>query len=215
VFVLPELGYAFDALEPVIDTETMETHYLALHAAYVERANAGLSALGLGEVTSVDQLLSSADPYGLTDEVDEFGFLAEEVENLLFNAGGHMNHSLLWHWLSPDGGGEPRGGLGRALSATFGSADAFRSTMEEAVVSLQGSGWTWLIVDQGGLAVRTTSNQENPWQFGCLPILGIDVWEHAYFLNYLSQRSAYVEELWEVINWDFAERLYANYEAYR
>ena len=189
-FSLPELAYAYDALEPHIDAKTMEIHHSKHHNGYVTKANAALEGTGLEDKT-VEEIVSdlSAVP------ADKQG----AVRN---NAGGHANHSLFWSVIGPNAGGAPSGDLAAAIDSTFGSFDAFKEQFSAAAATRFGSGWGWLVVDGGKLAVMSTPNQDSPLMEGKTPILGIDVWEHAYYLNYQNRRPDYIAAFFEVVNWD-------------
>ena len=197
-FELPPLPYAFNALEPHIDATTMEIHHDRHHKAYVDNANAALAGTAW-ESSSVEDVLTSLD------QIPEDIRMA--VRN---NAGGHYNHSLFWEIMGPDGGGAPGGALGAAIDSTFGSLDDLRATVNDAGVKRFGSGWTWLVVSGGTLEVMSTPNQDTPLSEGKAPILGIDVWEHAYYLEYQNKRPVYLEAWWNVVNWDAVA---ARYEA--
>ncbi|CAB4875605.1 MAG: superoxide dismutase [Actinobacteria bacterium] len=189
-YEVPALPYAYDALEPHIDEATMQIHHDKHHQAYVDKANAALDGTPLADV-SVEELLAR-----LAD-VPEASRMA--VRN---NAGGHHNHLLFWESLSPDGGGDPTGDLAAAIDEAFGSADALRTAMNDAGVARFGSGWSWLIHDGAGLAVVSTPNQDSPLSEGQTPLLGIDVWEHAYYLNYQNRRPDYLSAIWNVVDWN-------------
>lgn len=189
-YELPELPYATDALEPHIDAKTMEIHHGKHHAGYVAKVNAALEGTGL-EGKPIEEVVSnlSAVP------ADKQG----AVRN---NGGGHANHSLFWTVMKPGGGGEPSGELGDAINSTFGSFDAFKEQFSNAAATRFGSGWAWLSVDGGKLVVESTANQDSPLMEGRTPILGLDVWEHAYYLNYQNRRPDYITAFFNVINWD-------------
>ncbi|MBM3633688.1 MAG: superoxide dismutase [Actinobacteria bacterium] len=189
-FELPPLPYAFNALEPHIDATTMEIHHDRHHKAYVDNANAALAGTAW-EDSSVEDVLTSLD------QIPEAIRMA--VRN---NAGGHYNHSLFWEIMGPDGGGAPGGALGAAIDSAFGSLDDLKATVNDAGVKRFGSGWTWLVVSGGALEVMSTPNQDTPLSDGKAPVLGIDVWEHAYYLEYQNKRPAYLEAWWNVVNWD-------------
>jgi Fe-Mn family superoxide dismutase len=197
-FELPPLPYAFNALEPHIDATTMEIHHDRHHKAYVDNANAALAGTAW-ENSSVEDVLTSLD------QIPEDIRMA--VRN---NAGGHYNHSLFWEIMGPDGGGAPGCALGAAIDSTFGSLDDLRATVNDAGVKRFGSGWTWLVVSGGALEVMSTPNQDTPLSEGKAPILGIDVWEHAYYLEYQNKRPVYLDAWWNVVNWDAVA---ARYEA--
>ena len=188
-FTLPDLPYAHDALEPTIDARTMEIHHGKHHQAYVDNANKALAGTEW-ENASVESVLASLD--AMPDEI------RTAVRN---NAGGHANHSLFWEIMSPDGGGEPEGELKAAIDDLWGSTDELKSAVNDQGVKRFGSGWTWLIYDGTGLAVKSTPNQDSPLIDSDVPLLGIDVWEHAYYLNYQNRRPDYLAAWWNVVNW--------------
>ncbi len=196
-YEVPALPYAYDALEPHIDKATMEIHHDKHHQAYVDKVNAALAGTEWADkpIEEVVANLSSlpADKQG-------------PVRN---NGGGHYNHSLFWESLKADGG-DPTGDLADAITAKFGSLDAFKEQFEAAGVNQFGSGWAWLVLDGGELAITSTANQDSPLTDGKTPLLGNDVWEHAYYLNYQNKRPAYLKAFWNVVNWDkVAERFAA------
>ena len=189
-FELPDLPYAYDALEPHIDAETMRIHHDLHHGAYVTNANAALEGTPLAD-GSVEQVLTNLES------------LPEDRQTVVRNnAGGHANHSMFWQIMSPDGGGEPGGALRSAVEDAFGSFDELRSAINDGGVKRFGSGWTWLIWDGTGLAVVSTPNQDSPLMNDDVPLLGIDVWEHAYYLKYQNRRPDYLAAWWNVVNWD-------------
>ncbi len=193
---LPDLPYAHDALEPHIDTRTMEIHHGKHHQGYVNKLNAALDAHPSLAALSVRDLLGS-----MNDVPDE---IQTAVRN---NGGGHANHSLFWSVMSPNGGGLPGGTLADAIDATFGSFEAFKAAFAAAAGTRFGSGWAWLVKSaDGGLKVYSTANQDSPYMKGDTPVLGLDVWEHAYYLNYQNRRPDYVGAFWNVVNWDQVER---------
>jgi len=194
-FELPPLPYAYDALEPHIDEQTMRIHHDAHHKAYVDNANAALAGTPW-ESSPVRQILGA-----LEDIVPEDKRTA--VRN---NAGGHANHSLFWQIMSPDGGGEPGGELAAAIDDAIGSFEDLKKAINEGGVKRFGSGWTWLVWDGTGLSVYSTPNQDSPIMQDHVPLLGIDVWEHAYYLKYQNKRPAYLEAWWNVVNWPEVER---------
>jgi superoxide dismutase, Fe-Mn family len=202
-YSLPDLPYAFDALEPTIDAKTMEIHHDKHHAAYVTNLNAALEGTEFADAP-IEQLLDGLD---LIPEAKRAA-----VRN---NGGGHANHSLFWETMSPDGGGEPSGDLADAINATFESVDALKAALNDAGVKRFGSGWTWLIHDGTGLAVVSTPNQDSPLMDSHAPLLGIDVWEHAYYLNYQNRRPDYLAAWWNVVNWDAVAERYAKASARR
>ena len=193
-YELPELSYAYDALEPNIDARTMEIHHSKHHAGYVAKVNAAIEGTELGS-KSVEDLVSDLE------SVPEN--IRGAVQN---NGGGHANHSLFWSILSADGGGEPAGELADAINAAFGSLDEFKTAFANAAATRFGSGWAWLSVDAGNLIVESTPNQDSPLMSGRTPILGLDVWEHAYYLNYQNRRPDYIAAFWNVVNWDEVAR---------
>ena len=194
-YELPPLPYAFDALEPHIDARTMEIHHDRHHATYIMNANNALADHPALAAMCVNDLISDLDavPEGIRTAVRN-------------NAGGHANHSLFWTVLSPDGGA-PSGALAAAIDSAFGSLDAFKEEFAQAATTRFGSGWAWLVSDGGAVSVTSTPNQDTPLMDGQTPILGIDVWEHAYYLNYQNRRPDYIAAFFNVINWDaVAER---------
>ena len=194
-FSVPDLTYAFDALEPHIDARTMEIHHDKHHAAYVTNLNAALEGTPHAE-QSLDTILTSLD------SIPEDKRMA--VRN---NGGGHANHTLFWEIMGPNGGGDPSGDLADAIADAFGGVSELKAAVNDAGVKRFGSGWTWLVWDGTGLEVKSTPNQDTPVMDGQAPILGIDVWEHAYYLRYQNRRPDYLEAWWNVVNWDaVAER---------
>ena len=202
-FQLPDLPYPYDALEPHIDAETMRIHHDLHHKAYVDNANAALEGTEWAD-RPVENVL------GVLDDIPEDKQAA--VRN---NAGGHANHSLFWQIMSPDGGGEPSGDLGAAITDLWGSFDDFKAKVNDGGVKRFGSGWTWLVWDGTGLSLYSTPNQDSPHLQDDVPLLGIDVWEHAYYLKYQNKRPAYLEAWWNVVNWPEVERRYAEAHARR
>ncbi|MGD2045176.1 MAG: superoxide dismutase [Gemmatimonadota bacterium] len=199
-FDLPELGYAFDALEPHIDARTMEIHHDKHHAGYTKKLNAALEGHANLHSQSAEELLS--DLSALPSEIQT------AVRN---NGGGYVNHTLFWDIMTPGGQSEPSGDLGSKISSTFGSFDAFKEKLTGAAGGQFGSGWGWLCVDgSGGLSVLSTPNQDSPISQGLTPILGVDVWEHAYYLHYQNRRPDYLAAWWNVVNWD---KVTARYDA--
>jgi Fe-Mn family superoxide dismutase len=189
-FSVPDLPYAFDALEPHIDARTMEIHHDKHHQAYVDNANKALEGTDWAD-TSVEEVLQDLDAL----PEDKRG----PVRN---NAGGHANHTLFWEIMGPNGGGEPSGTLGDAIASAFGSFEDFKKTAIQNGVTRFGSGWSWLVWNGTELEAYSTANQDSPLMEGRTPILGIDVWEHAYYLNYQNRRPDYLEAWWNVVNWD-------------
>lgn len=203
-FILPDLAYDYDALEPVIDAKTMKIHHDLHHGGYVDKLNAALEGQDELLELNIEELMKHLD--GVPMEIET------AVKN---NGGGHANHSLFWTVMSKDGGGEPGGELEKAILLEYDSFEIFKKTFTETAVSQFGSGWAWLVVEDpstgsghGGLHVCSTANQDNPWMRGNTPILGLDVWEHAYYLKYQNRRAEYVEKWWEVVNWKEVERRY-------
>ena len=197
-FELPSLNYSFDALEPHIDTKTMQIHHGKHHAGYTNNLNNAIKGTDL-ETMSIETILAELDLNNAA------------VRN---NGGGFFNHSLFWNVMSPNGGGVPSGDLASAINDSFGSFDEFKSAFSKAAGARFGSGWAWLCVHPGGkLEVCSTPNQDNPLMkgIGCggQPILGLDVWEHAYYLNYQNRRPDYISGFFNVINWDFVSELYS------
>ncbi len=189
---LPDLPYAFDALEPTIDERTMRIHHGKHHQGYVNKLNAALDGHAALQDMSVEDLLRGID--NVPDAI------RGAVRN---NGGGHANHTLFWSIMSGNGGGAPTGDLAAAIDAAFGSLDAFQAAFAAGAAGRFGSGWSWLVVNgNGGLEAYSTANQDSPLMQGHTPILGVDVWEHAYYLNYQNDRGAYVNAWWNVVNWD-------------
>ncbi|MCL6480371.1 MAG: superoxide dismutase [Firmicutes bacterium] len=195
---LPPLPYPFDALEPYIDARTMEIHHGKHHATYVNNLNKALEAYPDLQRLTVEQLL--ADLNRLPESI------RTAVRN---NGGGHWNHTLFWQIMKKGGGGEPRGDLAEAIKQTFGSFADFKSKFSAAALNRFGSGWAWLFLKEGKLVVDSTPNQDNPILDGGQPIMGLDVWEHAYYLKYQNRRAEYIEAWWNVVNWDAIAEQYA------
>jgi superoxide dismutase, Fe-Mn family len=197
-YTVPPLPYAYDALEPHIDEATMKVHHDKHHQAYVDKANAALEGTPLADAAIEDVLKDLS-------QVPEDKRTA--VQN---NGGGHYNHSLFWESMSPNGGGAPAGELAQAIDSVFGSFDAFKSSLKEAGVNRFGSGWSWLVHNGSELAIVSTPNQDNPISNGSTPLLGVDVWEHAYYLKYQNRRPDYIDAWWNVVDWGkVAERFSA------
>jgi len=197
-YKVPDLPYAYDALEPHIDEATMRVHHDKHHQAYVDKANAALADTEWEGVRPRDILTHLDD---LSDD------LRDTVRN---NAGGQYNHCMFWRSMSPDGGGEPDGALGEAITAAFGSADELKGLLKTAGVNRFGSGWAWLVHDGSGLAVVSTPNQDNPVTGGQTPLLGLDVWEHAYYLGYQNRRPDYIDAWFNVVNWQTVAERFAD-----
>ncbi len=193
-YTLPELPYSYDALEPHIDARTMEIHHSKHHAGYVAKVNAAIAGSELESLT-VEELISDLG------KVPDDKRMA--VRN---NGGGHANHSLFWTILSGSGGGKPDGALAAAIDSAFGSFDEFHKQFSNAAATRFGSGWAWLVVDNGSLSVESTANQDSPLMEGRTPILGLDVWEHAYYLNYQNRRPDYVSAFFNIIDWSEVAR---------
>jgi Fe-Mn family superoxide dismutase len=194
---LPTLPYAFTALEPHIDAQTMEIHYTKHHQAYINNLNAALEKHPALAEKTVEELVADLD------------MIPEDIRTAVRNnGGGHLNHSIFWELMAPNAGGKPKGALLAALEKTFGSFDAFQETFAKAAASRFGSGWAWLVVDGKELAVTSTANQDNPVTEGKTPILGLDVWEHAYYLHYQNRRPDYVKAWWNVVNWSEVQKRY-------
>ncbi len=188
-YSVPPLPYDYSALEPHIDGETMRFHHDKHHQAYVDKANAVLQG-------------TEWEDKPIEEVVRNLGQMPEDKRGAVRNnGGGHLNHSLFWEWLAPDGGGEPDGDLRSAIDAAFGSFDDFKGKFKDAGVNRFGSGWSWLVHDGSGLAVVSTANQDNPLTDGQTPLLGVDVWEHAYYLKYQNRRPDYIDAFWNVVNW--------------
>jgi superoxide dismutase, Fe-Mn family len=189
-YSVPDLPYSFDALEPHIDARTMEIHHDKHHAAYVANLNAALEGTEWMD-RPIDSVLANLE------------IIPEDKRTAVRNnGGGHANHTLFWEIMSPDGGGEPTGALAEAIESTFDGFDELKKQLNDAGVKRFGSGWTWLIWDGTGLAVKSTPNQDTPVMDSDVPLLGIDVWEHAYYLTYQNRRPDYLEAWWNVVNWD-------------
>lgn len=196
-YSLPELPYPVAALEPHIDSRTMEIHHGKHHNAYVTKVNDALSSAGLEDMP-IEELCAKLDS------------VPENVRSAVRNnGGGHANHSLFWTVMGPNGGGAPSGDLAAAIDAELGGFEKFKEAFANAAATRFGSGWAWLSVDGGKLVVESTPNQDNPWMEGRTPILGLDVWEHAYYLHYQNRRPDYISAFWEVVNWDAVGERYA------
>jgi superoxide dismutase, Fe-Mn family len=198
-FTLPELPYPYDALEPHVDTETMKIHHNKHHAAYVNNANKALAG---------HPDLAKMTVWELVAHLDE---VPEEIRTALRNnAGGHANHSLFWLMMKPDGGGAPSGELADAINESFGSFEEFKKEFSAAALRVFGSGWAWLtITPDGEMVIETSPNQDSPLMNGGKPLLGLDVWEHAYYLKNQNRRGEYIDAWWNVVNWDYVAGQYA------
>jgi Fe-Mn family superoxide dismutase len=196
-FELPALPYAFDALEPHIDARTMEIHHGKHHATYTNNLNAALEGTEWAD-KSIEEILKN------------LGSLPADKQGAVRNnGGGFANHNLFWEIMAPNAGGEPTGELGDAINETFGSFSDFKAQFKQAATTRFGSGWAWLVVDGGKLAITSTPNQDSPIAEGKTPILGLDVWEHAYYLNYQNRRPDYIDAFFNVVNWAKVAELYA------
>jgi superoxide dismutase, Fe-Mn family len=194
-FALPKLPYAYDALEPHIDAQTMEIHHTKHHQAYINAANKALADHSELKAYSAEELIQHLDRAPET--------LRATLRNQL---GGHVNHSLFWTLLAPKGGGRPSGDLAKAIDGAFASYDKFAEEFAKAAMGRFGSGWAWLVLTKGKLEITSTANQDSPLMDGKVPILGLDVWEHAYYLKYQNRRAEYVKAFWNVVNWEQAEQ---------
>ncbi|MCC6357617.1 MAG: superoxide dismutase [Phycisphaerales bacterium] len=191
-YELPKLPYAYNALEPHIDAKTMEIHHTKHHQAYINNANKALEGHADLAAKPVEKLLR------------EISSVPDAIRQVLINnAGGHANHSLFWQIMGPGKGGEPKGAIGDAINSAFGGFAQFKEKFAAAATGRFGSGWAWLVIDGGGkLAIESTANQDSPLMQGHIPVLGLDVWEHAYYLNYQNRRPDYIAAFWNVINWE-------------
>lgn len=197
-YTLPDLPYAFDALEPYIDEETMHLHHDKHHNTYVTNLNAAIEKYPeLGE-KSIEELLSDMD--AIPSDIQT------AVRN---NGGGHANHSFFWKIMAPNAGGEPTGAIKDAINETFGDIATFKEEFKKAAAGRFGSGWAWLVLEDGKLAITSTANQDSPLMEGKKPVLGLDVWEHAYYLKYKNVRPDYIEAFWNVVNWDEVNKHFA------
>ena len=196
-YEVPDLPYDYAALEPHIDEATMKVHHDKHHQAYVDKANGALEGTEWAD-KPVEEVLQNLDQ------------LPQDKQTAFRNnGGGHANHSFFWQIMSPDGGGEPGGALGEAIDSAFGSFDEFKEKFKAAGVNQFGSGWAWLVHDGSGLAVTSTANQDSPLSAGQTPLLGADVWEHAYYLKYQNKRPDYLDAFWNVVNWRKVSELYS------
>ncbi len=199
MYTLPPLPYAFDALEPAIDARTMEIHYTKHHQGYLNKLNAALEPYPQWHKHPIETLLRNLE--SLPEAI------RPAVRN---NGGGYANHSLFWTIMSPNGGGEPQGELAQAIEQAFGSFAAFKEAFSQAAATRFGSGWAWLVLTPfGELKVYSTPNQDSPYLFGHTPLLGLDVWEHAYYLHYQNRRAEYIANWWSVVNWEQVAMYYA------
>lgn len=196
MFQLPKLDYSYDALEPHIDAKTMEIHHTKHHQAYIDKLNKAIEGTEWAD-KSIEEIIKNIDS------------VPEDIKKTVRNnGGGHYNHSLFWKMMSPDGGGEPAGELLDKINDAFGDFDKFKEEFAEAATGQFGSGWAWLVLDGDKLAIVSTPNQDSPLTDGKTPILGLDVWEHAYYLKYQNKRPDYIDAWWNVVNWsEVAKRL--------
>ncbi len=199
-YELPKLPYAYDALEPHIDARTMEIHYTKHHQTYVNNLNAAVEKYPDLQKKSVEDLIKNLNA------------VPEDIRTAVRNnGGGHLNHSMFWPMMSPNGGGEPSGELGKAINSAFSSFASFKDQFSKAAAGHFGSGWAWLSLDkEGKLIITSTPNQDNPVSNGLSPILGIDVWEHAYYLKYQNRRPEYIAAWWNVVNWEQVAKNYSS-----
>ncbi len=196
-YTLPKLKYNFADLEPAIDAKTMEIHYTKHHQAYINNLNAALEGMSDLSEMPVELLLASLN------QVPE-----DKKQAVINNAGGHTNHTLFWEILTPNGKGEPQGELSTELMNIWGSFDSFKEAFTKSALSRFGSGWAWLVKTKNGLEIYSTPNQDSPLMEGKIPVLGLDVWEHAYYLNYQNRRADYVQSFWSIVDWDVANSIY-------
>lgn len=198
-FELPKLQYAYNALEPYIDAKTMEIHLTKHHATYTTNLNNAISGTELENLP--------------IDEIIVKGFDKTPIRN---NGGGYLNHCLFWEWLTPNGKGKPQGDLAQAIDSTFGSFESFKEEFSKAAAGRFGSGWAWLVIKDGNLLIGSTANQDNPLMPGVgisgYPLLGLDVWEHAYYLNYQNRRPEYIEAFFKIVNWDKVSDIYSKHK---
>lgn len=197
-FKLPELDYAYDALEPFIDKETMIIHHTKHHQAYIDNLNKALEGKDKYESMSIKELISSLNE------------LPEEIKTAVRNnGGGHFNHKLFWKIMSPNGGGKPIGGLAKKIDEDLDGFEKFKDDFKKSALGRFGSGWAWLVLNkEGKLQIVSTPNQDNPLSEGLIPLLGIDVWEHAYYLKYQNKRADYIDSWWNIIDWNKVEEIY-------
>ena len=195
-YTLPPLAYAYNALEPHIDARTMEIHHTKHHQAYINNVNNAIKGKADLESKSVEELIA------------DINAIPEDIRNVVRNnAGGHANHTFFWTVIGPNAGGQPQGHVAAAIGQAFGSFDAFKEKFAQAATTRFGSGWAWLSVSKTGqLEISSTPNQDSPWMEGKTPILGIDVWEHAYYLHYQNRRPDYIAAFWNVVNWQEVEK---------
>ncbi len=198
MFSLPNLPYAYNALEPHIDELTMTIHHTKHHQAYIDNANKALAGTPMQDM-------------GVEDILKDLSKVPEDKRNAVRNnAGGHYNHGLFWQMMKPNGGGQPSGNLGDAINQKFGGFDKFQEQFAAAGIGRFGSGWAWLASNKGALEIMSTPNQDTPLSEGKMPLLGCDVWEHAYYLRYQNKRADYLKAWWNVVNWGYVEELFKN-----
>ena len=196
-FELPDLPYAYDALEPSIDKDTMNIHHTKHHNTYVTKLNGAVDGHADLKSKSVEELISDLDS------------VPEDIRTAVRNnGGGHANHSFFWKILSPNGGGEPKGEIADKINAKYGSFDKFKEEFTAAATGRFGSGWAWLVLDNGEIDITSTPNQDSPVMEGKKPLLGLDVWEHAYYLKYQNRRPEYIGAFWNIVNWDQVAKNY-------
>lgn len=196
-FTLPELDYPYDALEPYIDARTMEIHHSKHHGGYVAKLNDALGKHPELQSKSIEELLS------------DLNAIPEDIRTAVRNnGGGHYNHSLFWKIMAPNSGGSPVGELAKAIEKTFGSFEQFKERFSDAAANRFGSGWAWLVLNHGNLEILSTPNQDTPLSEGKQPIMGLDVWEHAYYLKYQNRRPEYISNWWNVVNWNAVNERY-------
>lgn len=196
-FTLPDLPYDYNALEDYIDEKTMKIHHDLHHGGYVKKLNAALEGNKEWMEKSVEEILRNINE--VPDNIRQ---------SVINNGGGHANHSLFWTIMSPNGGGNPEGKIAEAIESTFGSIESFKEKFSASAGSRFGSGWAWLVLNNGELEIMSTKNQDSPLMDGKTPILGIDVWEHAYYLKYQNKRPDYIDAWWNVVNWEKVEELF-------
>jgi Fe-Mn family superoxide dismutase len=199
-FTLPDLPYPSDALEPYIDKQTMEIHHDKHHGTYVANANKALESVPELQNKSVEELLAN-----------NCAIVPENIRTAIRNnGGGHINHTMFWQIMAPKGGGQPGGQLGEAIKSTFGSFENFKEKFNAAALGRFGSGWAWLLKSGNGLEISSTANQDSPVMEGKYPVMGLDVWEHAYYLKYQNRRADYVQAWWNIVNWPEIEKRFAS-----
>ncbi len=199
-FTLPDLPYPSDALEPYIDKQTMEIHHDKHHGAYVANANKALESVTELQNKSIEELLAN-----------NCAIVPENIRTAIRNnGGGHINHSMFWQIMAPKAGGQPGGQLGEAIKSTFGSFENFKEKFNAAALGRFGSGWAWLLKSGNGLEISSTANQDSPVMEGKYPVMGLDVWEHAYYLKYQNRRADYVQAWWNIVNWPEIEKRFAS-----